>query len=71
MNDKFFLKSKGIIGGLMVIVGFAVQIANLYGFHIPAVTADLEKALVTTAEGLGGLLAIYGRIVAEGNIRFK
>ena len=71
MNDKFFLKSKSIIGGLMVLVGFIIQIANLYGFHIPTITEDLEKALVTTAEGLGGLLAIYGRVVAGGNIRFK
>lgn len=71
MEEKFFLKSKTVIGGLIVLVGFATQIANLYGLHIPMIGPDLEKALTTTAEGIGGLLAIYGRVKASGTIRLR
>lgn len=66
-KDKFILKSKTIIGAL---IAMAPAIAVLFGVTF---TED-DSALVSNAgdaliQVLGAAYAIYGRIVAEGNVR--
>jgi len=64
MTNKFILKSKTIQGALIVLLP---SLAVLFGFTF---TED-DSALVTTTTDamiqlLGGLYAIYGRLVTEG-----
>ena len=65
IGEKYFLKSKSILGGLLVT---ALGLGSLFGL------VDLE-AMFESAEQVAlagaGLWAIYSRSVAEGRIRYR
>ena len=64
---KEWYKSKAIWGGLIA-VGSAI--AGACGVIISADTQDqIAELAVVAASAVGGLLAIYGRVKAEQNIK--
>ena len=66
MDSKFALKSKSIIGGLVMLVGFLAQM----GVLLPFGSEELEKGLGALAEGIGFILLVIGRAKAQGGIHF-
>ena len=63
MDSKMWYKSSGIIGGLIALIMFVVQMLGL----------DLDEGMVTELITLvfqlvGILVAIYGRITAKAEI---
>lgn len=66
MNDKAWYMSKGIWGGIIAIVA---AIAGVAGYAVDAETqASLTEVAFAIAGSVGGLLAIIGRVKAEGKI---
>jgi len=64
---KEWYKSKAIWGGLIA-VGSAI--AGACGIAVNADTQDqIAELAVVTGTAIGGLLAIYGRVKAEQNIK--
>ena len=64
---KEWYKSKAIWGGLIA-VGSAI--AGAFGVIISADTQDqIAELVVVGASAVGGLLAIYGRVKAEQQIK--
>jgi hypothetical protein len=63
---KKWYKSKTIIGSIIVLIGAAAGGAG-YAFTPEDQQAALNL-LTSIIEGIGGLIAIYGRIVAVKNI---
>lgn len=61
-NAKSWYQSKTVWGGLIAVGASALQVA---GFDLGAGDqADLADIAVTVCGAIGGLVAIYGRIVA-------
>lgn len=67
MENKFILKSRTIIG---ILIAILPQFGVLFGFTFTqddaAFITDQVDAIFAAG---GGILAIYGRIRAEGKIR--
>lgn len=57
------LKSKGVIGGLLAAAGSIAALAG-YSLDIDA----LQSAIVLILSGVGGILAIFGRVAAKDKI---
>lgn len=75
-KDKFFLKSKGIIGGLIAI---SVPVLGIFGIQIdPETTVEISTLLTLGVDHIealitifGGLLGIYGRYTAKTSLKLK
>ncbi len=66
---KSWYQSKTIWGALIAVAASALQLA---GLEIGAADqAELADIAVTLAGAVGGLLALYGRLVATGSIGGK
>lgn len=66
---KSWYQSKTIWGALIAVAASALQLA---GLEIGAADqAELADIAVTLAGAAGGLLALYGRLVATGSIGGK
>ncbi len=66
---KSWYQSKTIWGALIAVAASALQLA---GLEIGAADqAELVDIAVTLAGAVGGLLALYGRLVATGSIGGK
>ncbi|MCK8781764.1 hypothetical protein M0654_17420 [Rhizobium sp. NTR19] len=68
-DTKHWYRSKTVWGALIAVAASLLQVAGLQ--LGPDVQADLVELIVTSAGVVGGLLAIYGRIVADSGIRGK
>lgn len=68
MNDtKSWLASRTVWGGIVAVLA---AVAGLFGLPIDAGTqAQLIETLVAVAGGVGGLLAIWGRVKADKAIK--
>lgn len=65
-TPKKWYESKGVWGG---IVALLAAIAGAFGYAIDADTqASVVELIMITSGGIGGLLAIYGRIKAERRV---
>lgn len=63
---KPFWQSKGVIGGAVAVFG---AIAALAGYSLaPADEAVLVEAIAAVVSGIGGLLAVWGRVTATHRI---
>ena len=70
-SDKFILKSKGVIGSLIAIVGTITQVATIVlGVDFSFITPELQTGLLNIITGVGALIALYGRITATTKLRF-
>lgn len=68
-NEKFFLRSKTIIGAIMTL---AVVILPQCGISFSEQDGVfMTDALDAIAQGIGAALSIYGRTKAKDAIRFK
>lgn len=66
--NKFFLKSKTIIG---LIVALIPQVAIITGFTLtPDDSAMITQASDTIIQLIGFSLSVYGRVVAKDKIVF-
>ncbi len=66
-STKAWYQSRTIWGALIAV--FA-PLFNIAGFDLPAgPQAELAEGLVTVAGGIGGLIALYGRLSATRSIR--
>ncbi|MGG2476208.1 hypothetical protein ACNVD4_12640 [Rhizobium sp. BR5] len=66
-NTKAWYQSRTIWGALIAV--FA-PLFNIAGLDLPAgPQGELAEALVTVAGGIGGLIALYGRLSATRSIR--
>jgi len=61
---KFFLKSKTIIGVLIILLG-------TFGINIPVSNEELSNVLDLIQQLIGAILVIYGRLVATEKLGFK
>jgi len=65
-NSKKWWQSKTIWGAIITLIAV---IAQLFGVKIdPALQQQLVTQITTIAAGVGGLLALYGRIKADKRI---
>jgi len=71
MQEKFALKSKGILGALSVLLGVAIQVLPLAGLQISLVPDEVIRPLALMLEGVGGFLALYGRAKAGSVIVWR
>ena len=61
--DKAWYMSKGVWGGIIAI---AAAVAGAFGIVVsPEDQASLAEAAVVVASGVGGALAIVGRVMAS------
>ena len=66
MESKAWWQSKGVWGG---VIAMLCGIANGFGIEIGLDDQMvLSETVVTMIGGLGGLLAIYGRVKAKSSI---
>jgi len=66
-DTKSWWQSKTVLGGL---VALAAGIAGMFGLAMdPDEQAVTTEALVAIAGGIGGLVAVYGRIKANKAIK--
>jgi|AntDeeMinimDraft_5_1070356.scaffolds.fasta_scaffold58116_2 hypothetical protein len=68
-QDKPWYKSKTIWGG---IVALLAGIAGIFGYGIS--TPDqvtLTEGFLAVGSAVGGVIAVYGRIVAKENVKLK
>ncbi len=65
-GTKKFYKSKGVMGGLMALLGAGVNLGGLAltGEDISALIGHIDTLLVA----IGGLLAMWGRFKAKTRI---
>ena len=67
--DKIFIKSKTILG---VILGFLPTILPVFGIHFGPDVAELINGTVDAIiSAAGGIIAIYGRVTAIGQIKWN
>ena len=65
--EKKWYQSKAVWGGLIAV---AAAIASAFGYAVsPEAQSSLVDAIITLGGGVGGLLAVYGRIKAEAYIK--
>ena len=70
-SEKFLLRSKGVIGSLIAIVGTITQVATIVlGIDLGFVSPELQTGLLNIITGVGALIALYGRITATTKLRF-
>ncbi len=68
-HDKFIIQSKTIWG---VIIMAAPTVLTTLGMPMPdGLSDELNAAVLHLIEAFGGALAIYGRIVADKQVRLK
>jgi len=66
MGKKWY-QSKAVWGGLIAV---AAAIAGAFGYAVsPEEQASLVEALVAIGGGVGGVLAVYGRVKADSYIK--
>ena len=66
-STKAWYQSRTIWGALIAVFAPLFSIA---GFGLPAgLHGELAEGLVTVAGGIGGLIALYGRLSATRSIR--
>ncbi|PZM17077.1 hypothetical protein [Rhizobium tubonense] len=70
MNDvKHWYLSKTVWGGLLAVAAFALQ---LKGFQLdPTDQSAIADSIVSITGAVGGILAIYGRVIATAAIRIS
>ncbi len=68
MDDmKAWYQSKTVWGALVVVMAPLLQVV---GLNLPrGVEGELVEGLMTVADGVGGLIALYGRLSATRVIR--
>ena len=67
LTDKPWWQSKTIWGGAVAV---GAGLAGLFGVDIDASTQDgIVQNILSVASGVGGLIAIYGRLKAEQSVR--
>jgi Na+-transporting NADH:ubiquinone oxidoreductase subunit NqrE len=65
--EKKWYQSKAVWGGLIAV---AAAIAGAFGYAIsPDDQASIVEAVVAIGGGIGGVLAVYGRVKAEAYIK--
>jgi len=65
--QKKWWESKAVVGGLITV---CAAIAGGFGIVIDTDTQDqISECVVVAATAIGGLLAIYGRVKAEQQIK--
>ena len=70
-SEKFLLKSKGVVGSIIAIVGTIAQVATIVlGTDFSFVTPELQSALLNIVTGVGAFIALYGRITATTKLHF-
>ncbi len=63
---KSFLTSKTVWGGLLAV---ASALIGLFGYTMTAAdTAEAMGAVTSITAGIGGVIAVYGRVVATKRI---
>ena len=62
--NKFFLKSKTIIGVLIILLG-------TFGINIPVSNEELSNVFDLIQQLIGAILVIYGRFTATTPLGFK
>ena len=62
--NKFFLKSKTIIGVLIILLG-------TFGINIPVSNEELSNVFDLIQQLIGAILVIYGRFTAIQPLGFK
>jgi len=66
MGKKWY-QSKAVWGGLIAV---AAAIAGAFGYAVsPEEQASLVEAIVAIGGGVGGVLAVYGRVKADSYIK--
>jgi hypothetical protein len=67
MESKSILASKTVWGGLIAI---AAAGAGFWGYEIAAIDqAELVQNITAAASAVGGIIAIFGRIVAKKKLK--
>jgi len=65
--EKKWYQSKAVWGGLIAV---AAAIAGAFGYAVsPEEQASLVEAIVAIGGGVGGVLAVYGRVKADSYIK--
>jgi len=65
--EKKWYQSKAVWGGLIAV---AAAIAGAFGYAVsPEDQSSLVDAIVAIGGGVGGVLAVYGRVKAEAYIK--
>lgn len=65
-NSKPWWQSKAVWGGLIALLA---GIAGAFGYAVsPDEQAKIAEAVVAVAGGVGGLVAVYGRVKARSQI---
>jgi Na+-transporting NADH:ubiquinone oxidoreductase subunit NqrE len=65
--EKKWYQSKAVWGGLIAV---AAAIAGAFGYAVsPDDQASIVEAVVAIGGGIGGVLAVYGRVKAEAYIK--
>ena len=65
--EKKWYQSKAVWGGLIAV---AAAIAGAFGYAVSADDqASIVEAVVAIGGGIGGVLAVYGRVKAEAYIK--
>ncbi len=66
IGTKSLLASRGVWGGLLAVLA---SIAGLFGYTItPDQQFELLEAAALVASGIGGILAVWGRVSATKRI---
>lgn len=66
-NMKVWYQSKTVWGALIAVLAPLLQVV---GLNLPAgFEGELAEGLMTVAGGVGGLIALYGRLSATSVIR--
>lgn len=66
-EQKAWWQSKAIWGGIVAMVAAGLRLA---GIEIdPALEAETLDLVLTLLSAIGGLIAVYGRVVAKSTIR--
>jgi len=62
--NKFFLKSKAIIGAILLML-------STFGINIPVDNEEVANILTLAQELIGALLVIWGRFTADKKLGFS
>lgn len=66
-KQKPWYQSKAVIGGIVAVLA---SIAAAFGYAVsPESQGEITNLVVAIAGGVGGLLAVYGRIKAKDKIK--
>jgi dihydrodipicolinate synthase/N-acetylneuraminate lyase len=65
--EKKWYKSKAVWGGLIAVLA---AIASAFGYAISPEEQDtIIEAVIAVVGGVGGVLAVYGRVKADSTIK--